>query len=302
MTLIAFTIPDDPIAVPAWLERRLLSPQFGQFVAELEATYPAYGNKVSARKLLGTWYERAVADGLAGVPPEFLRQLLRHPRTLLEFQETVLTEGGAHWDSVASRANEFGAAAERGRASLDALLDTQAEPAPAPGRRGSNRERVYQRWAIVSTALAACLLVAVGVVTFQNAATGTRGKGTEVAWGWDRAGGIPAAESKPAEYLNGLAKSSEEWFDARPAEAPEVARRINELRAGCSKLILSPHAPLAPADKEWLKAKCREWAGKMDTSLAALEAGADPVQVRGQIDETITRLAKALRERGTQAG
>ncbi|MFO0825075.1 MAG: hypothetical protein U0792_18460 [Gemmataceae bacterium] len=308
MTLIAFTIPDDPLAVPAWLEVRLLSPNFGAFIAELEATYPDYGTRTTLRKLLENWYRPAIAEGLADVPHEFIRKLLRHPKCLLELQELVLTEGGPHWDDVAAGVNDFDEAVSRGQATLDAILEppvargrssevnTLAEPSTTTEQRKPSSERLYRRWAIVSSALAACLLVAVGVVTYQNRQPGI-GKQAGFAWGWDRVGGIPPVESKPTEYLNGLAKSSEEWFDARPTGAPEVARRINELRAGCTKLILSPHTPLAPTDQEWLKAKCREWAGKFDASLAALEAGADPVQVREQVDETVHQLAKALRQR-----
>jgi hypothetical protein len=40
----------------------------------------------------------------------------------------------------------------------------------------------------------------------------------------------------------------------------------------------------------------------LDDHLTALEAGADPVKVRGDADETIRKLQAALRERATQVG
>ena len=41
MTLHTLTIPDDPAELPRWLERRLVAPDFGRFVAELSAHFPA---------------------------------------------------------------------------------------------------------------------------------------------------------------------------------------------------------------------------------------------------------------------
>ena len=73
MTLVAFTIPDDPAQLPGWLESRLVAPDFGQFVAELAAAYPERGPVLPARQLLGDWY-RALSDGLGGVPVGVLQQ------------------------------------------------------------------------------------------------------------------------------------------------------------------------------------------------------------------------------------
>ena len=47
MTLVAFTIPDDPAALPGWLERRLVAPDFGRFVAELSAVFPDRGRRTA---------------------------------------------------------------------------------------------------------------------------------------------------------------------------------------------------------------------------------------------------------------
>src|SRR5262245_41091321 len=183
MTLVAFTIPDDPAALPGWLEQRLLAPDFGRFVAELSAVCAPRGRThVPARQLLGDWYRKALSDGLKGIPAGVLQQLLRHPKCLLELQEAVLTEGGPYWDEVAS-GEEITPALDRGKAALEAMF-VAAPPALAiprhePGElrssppahaRGSLADqlprptRSYFTWAVVSTALAACLLVAVGVL------------------------------------------------------------------------------------------------------------------------------------------
>ena len=311
MTLVAFTIPDDPAQLPSWLESRLVAPDFGRLVAELAAAHPSRGRSdLPARQLMGEWHARALSEGLSAVPPGELQQLLRHPRSLLELQEAVLTEGGAYWDEVASRADELTAAVERGKAALAAIFESRpaasqaSSSTPVSVVRPSPAPRSYLAWAVVSTAMAACLLIAVGYLVLTGPKPGPGGT-TETAaigWGWAKPGGIPQDTQKPAEYLNALAATSEEWFKQRPDDAAGVARRINEFRTGCSQLILSPHTPLAPADRDWLVERCRAWARKLDDHLTALEAGADPAKVRGDADDTVRKLQAALRERATQAG
>jgi hypothetical protein len=149
------------------------------------------------------------------------------------------------------------------------------------------------------------LLVAVGYLTLIGKKPEPGTGGTDVAaanWGWAKPAGIPRETQKPAEYLNALASTSEEWFHKRPDDAAGVAKRINEFRAGCSQLIFSPHASLAQADRDWLVEKCRAWATKLDDHLTELEKGADALKVRGDADDTIRKLQAALRERATQLG
>jgi hypothetical protein len=219
-------------------------------------------------------------------------------------QEAVLTEGGSHWDEVANRTEELTPAVARGKSALEATLQgtpsaVPSQRAPAPDQRSAEERnprkvRSYRAWAVASSALAACLLIAVGALALRGH------KPTEVAgvsWGWAKPGGIPNDKTKPAEYLTALADGADEWFNKRPEDAAGVAKQITEFRAGCSQLIFAPHTPLAQADKNWLLERCRVWAKKLDDHLTALEAGADPVKVRGEADETIRKLSNALRER-----
>ena len=107
---------------------------------------------------------------------------------------------------------------------------------------------------------------------------------------------------KPApEYLNALADAGMEWFKKRPENAPDVARRINQFRQGCSTLILAPHKPLSDEDRKWLVERCRVWAKKLDDQLVALEQGADPVEVRTEVDGIVNKLVDALRDRAKKA-
>src|SRR5262249_13907956 len=176
---------------------------------------------------------------------------------------------------------------ERGRARLEAMFsagsgpmlspeapredEAPAEPLPL-ARREPRPPKNDRRLLALSTAPAACLLIAVGVQAYrQKSATSA---GEAVAWGWAKPGGIPAANTARAEYLNGLALSAEEWFNEKPEDAAALARRINELRTGCSKLIFSPHEPLPEKDREWLGGDCREGGEKRDDHLTALADGA----------------------------
>jgi hypothetical protein len=64
-------------------------------------------------------------------------------------------------------------------------------------------------------------------------------------------------------------------------------------------LDLAPidHRPLAATDRDWLKERCRLWAGKLDAHLASIESGGDVPSVRQDADDTIRKLMDALRAR-----
>jgi hypothetical protein len=101
-------------------------------------------------------------------------------------------------------------------------------------------------------------------------------------------------------YLERLADSATEWYQERPDDPDDpvaLARRIGDFRQGCSVLILAEHEPLPAEDRKWLAEKCRAWAAKLDSHLAAVEAGEDPRKVRAGVDETVRNLVEALRQR-----
>jgi hypothetical protein len=340
VTLIAFTIPAEPAELPGWLERRLVAPDFARFIAELRATHPEPARThIPVRLILGDWFSKVLSDGFAGVPVELLRQLLQQPRALFDLQAAVLSEGGHYWDEVAKKADELTAAVNRGKTALEAILGTamrrpapprpaepppqQTSPPPPPYEANPRRDsgafvnslyetksqsarrnrssRAYRIWALASTAIAACLLVAVVVLALRDKAPHAT-QTAAVNWGWAKPDGIPQHKLKPSEYLNSLATTAGEWFDKRPDDAAGLAKRLNEFRTGCSQLILSPHTSLAPVDREWLVEKCRLWAKKLDEHITALETGSEPLKVREAADETIHKLQGALRERATQMG
>src|SRR5262249_52905345 len=100
-------------------------------------------------------------------------------------------------------------------------------------------------------------------------------------------------------YLNKLADNVEEWSQYQPTDAEGVGTRIAELRIGCTRLMHSTYGPLNPADKAWLLDHCRAWAKLLDGHQQALDSGAEPLKVRGEVDETVRTIAATLREKAS---
>lgn len=317
VTLYTMTIPDDPAELPRWLERRLMAPDFGQFVAELSAHFPATPGTAPPRHLLDQWLPVALDKGLDPIPSEVLTQLLKCPAVLAAFQERVVTDGGAYWDDVPDRSDDLSGAFRRGRRSVERVLS--ADPEPSNGKAipkavskavpkalpselvKRTGGRGYKIWATVSTGVAACLAVAVGLLAARGPDEPPIPK-AQIAWGWGKPGGLAADQSSPKEYLNKLAANAEEWSLHRPSDPAGVGTRIAELRIGCTRLMHSTYGPLTPADKAWLLEHCRAWAKLLDGHQQALDTGADPLAVRAAVDETVRAMAATFREKAKQVG
>lgn len=286
MKLVMAAIPEDPDDQVVWLEQQLVGLDLGRLVGQLATLHgPARGAEPSFSLLFTPYLAAVLQVGLTALPRDLVRELLRHPRLLLELQERVLTEGGPYWDRVQRADADLQGAAEAGWRRLQRVAPA-ADVSPGP------RLPWYRRAWVASLATAAAALVAVGL--WQAWWPGSAAAPT--AWGWDRPGALPAGVSR-GEYLRALAAVADEWSRKQPVTAPELARRILQFRQGCTTLLLADHEPLPEADRDWLKERCRRWAAKLDAELAALEAGKDVEAVRRAVDETVRQLAAALRER-----
>jgi hypothetical protein len=191
---------------------------------------------------------------------------------------------------------------ERLAASLakDLAPETTAIPSPRDAAssspaRPTSRPRPWRRLLGGLATIAASAAVFVTAVVFAMRSPGP-GENGAVLWGWNKPGALHYELSRDA-YLSSLADTADEWFNQRPERPQALARRIAEFRQGCSVVILSIHKPLSDEERKWLVDKCRSWAAKLDAHLAAIEAGQDVFKVRAEADETINRLATALRER-----
>lgn len=282
-------LPDDP-TVPEFLERQLVGDRLALVVSEL-AERP--GAQRAPDSLFNHWDDvttrLVLQHGLTRLHKEHLRQLTQRPEYLLHLQERVLLEGGPFWDTI-PRTPLIVEAAQRGR---KRLLEREVPPvAPASARTKSTTNTSARYW-MVAVSSAAAIVVGIFLGTqFTKSPAST----TEVAWGWSKPGALKQDVTAPV-YLSALADQAAEWHNARPTDAPTLAKRINELRANCSTLLLAEHRPLAAADRDWLRERCRAWSQSFDQQLVALENGAAPNEVRAEMDKVVDKLTNALRQR-----
>lgn len=295
MSFLALDIPDRNADLPPWLERHLVGLKLADVVAGFEVCQPPMGPRPELDNALGEHAQTVLAQGLAALPEEKLRTLLRHPRLLLELQERVFRHGGQHWRNVPITP-QHQKLVDDGFTACERSLARPAAQAESPQTLvggGLPARRTLWRQVL---AVAALLLVAVlGWRQFQTPAVGTA-----VAWGWSRPEAIDTRLSPP-EYLDQLAAAASEWFNQRPERDVPLRRRLEEFRDGCDTLLAAPHTPLADDDRQWLIERCQAWRGKIDAHLAALDAGTDPLEVRQEADATVNALMKALRERAAAA-
>lgn len=306
MKLTAFDIPDQPEQLGVWLERRLVSDDLGALVAELLAVR---GKEPVAATALhdaipATELQRILSDGMQGVPYDLLQTLLKEPMLLLELQTRILDQGGVFWDSV-ERPVGMRQRLERGRVAFEAYVRDPMSRFQRPGRQVIKLEIPWYRRPWFASAVTAAGMVILGLVFLRpekrqeaQVEPPKQPAVATVAWGWNKPGVIDQTGS-PKDYLNNLAAAAEHWSDVHPHDAKELAHRLNEMRQGCSRLILANHPALPNEDRAWLVARCRSWAASLDGALAGLESGADYKDVQRSADETVEKLIKALRERAT---
>jgi len=290
MRLIALEIPDDQARLPGWLEEQLLGLDLAALVAELQAAHaPARGAGTPLGDVLGQNRGAVLEKGLSALPPARLRLLLRQPRLLLDLQELIVVEGGEYWRKTTREDRESRQLVDRGWSRLDAFLRSGGADLDT-GRAAASTSPWYRRSWVVSLATAAAVLAGVFVYERSRPPAG---------WGWSRPGAL-RQDLSPRAYLNLLANEADEWFTKRPEQPALLARRISELRQGCSALILAEHQPLSSEDRQWLVKTCREWATELDKRLGEIERSGDPLQVRATTDETVREIGQKLRTRAAE--
>lgn len=300
MTLSTLTIPDDPAELPHWLERRLMAPDFGRFVSELSAHFPAKPDTVTPRHLFDRWLPVALKDGLDAIPSDVIHRFLKDPVALAALQERVATDGGAYWDEVTERSDDLTGAFARGKLALERTFSggTSTPNGSTVPKMLVKRTagRGYKTWAIVSTSVAACLALAVGLLVVRGPGESPIPK-AQIAWGWGKPSGLATDGSNAKNYLNKLADNAEEWSLHQPNDSAGVGIRIAELRIGCTRLMHSSYGPLTAAEKAWLLEQCRAWAKILDGHQQSLDGGMDPLAVRAEVDETVRAIAATLRDK-----
>jgi len=305
MKLFALEIPDTTTALAGWLEGHLVGLDLGALVAELEAVHGPASETTTLEHLLGGRRDAVLAGGLAALPAVALRQLLLHPRLLLDLQALIFVSGGPFWRELAAataNGSELQIVLERTWQHVEPSLDQVTKPGVSSRLNAGavpHRSWRFPGRSLLGLAAAAVILIAVAIAVRRPGIGGLQLQPSPIAasgWGWNRPDAL-GEKATPREYLTHLADGAHEWFNKRPDDPLALARRIAEFRQGCSILMLSQHRVLSAEDRTWLVEKCRTWAAKLDSHLAAVEAGQDPMKVRAEADETINKLITALRER-----
>jgi hypothetical protein len=285
MIPISLDLPDTQRELAAWLESHLLGMQLGDLVAELRAVHGDPADGSSLEQVCGEQLDDVLKFGLGRLELNQLRHFLQHPQHLLSLQDEIVQRGGDYWMRRPLRREEEVALASQWKLLESVMSPAVRTPAPTTTRRSWLSQSVIT--ALLSSAATLAVAFALRDRFVPAPAAG---------WGWEKPGAL-AVNLPPREYLNHLADAAQDWFKQRPENAPNLARRISQFRQGCSTLILAEHPILAPADRDWLRERCRAWATKLDGHLAAIEAGEDVTTVRAAADETVKKLIKAIHDR-----
>jgi hypothetical protein len=120
---------------------------------------------------------------------------------------------------------------------------------------------------------------------------------TKPSWGFGRAD-ILASKKRNDAYLRELADAARQWRAKRPANAEELAVRLDQFVAGCDALIASTKTQLTNADdRTWLTTKCRDWRNALAAhATRARDAGRFATTLE-EADGTVDMLIDALEDR-----
>jgi hypothetical protein len=290
-------VPDDPERLGGWLEGHLVGLELGNLTTELAAVHQRAGDdKSSLGDILGEQRSELLEDGLSTLSAGQMRRILQTPRLLMELQELILSEGGSYWVQLAGSAETDVNAIE---GVWSRLQPAMGAPAPDSTDTVATAKAAWYRPWLVSVVTAVFVLIGVQLARQTGQPAGDAEVGTQGGWDWAQPEALPENVAA-GEYLTALADGAGAWFNQRPETAPELARRISELRQGCTTLLLADHRALSRSDRDWLLTECRAWAQALDEHLAAVEAGEDVLTVRSAADETVNSLMDALRERAAR--
>jgi len=312
---------DSQLPLPQQLERWLVGPQLREVVAELQAAHgpgsakpslsahPGLSANPSLEDVLGPDEPALLERGLAALPAPALQQLLKHPQRLLLLQEKVLVLGSAYWQRRLNEEPAWEAPLAAGERKLLSALRGTSEPSrsktpaarPLPELALAPQPRIAERTsrrALAALIVGAILGTAATVAIMLQMPASSAGL-AQASWGWQRPDAFPKTGSA-ADYFQSLANSAEEYFRLEPPDAAALAQRVGEFRQGCSRLILTAHPLLLPADQTELKNRCQKWAARLDAHLVALESGADVFVVRDETAATVRTLINFLRKRSEE--
>jgi len=277
-------MPEDPVAVPEWLDQQLLAADLPRFVDELRVLHQP-GPKPSLANVLGKHRAAFLQGGFTAIPRSVLKQLLGNPDLLIEAQELVYFEGGTFWFDGPLSSEEAESAAQ--------VADKVYELCQVPA---TPRQRTRRWWEYAGVSLATAAAVLVAVYLIRPIGNDSANTARLSGWGFAKIQQLDR-QATPQETYTTLAELANEWHKKPTPDAQALALRLSEFRQGCTALQLATDLPLNETERQWLKRRCSDWAAEFDNHLRKLEETRDTAAVQLAAAETVKQIVAELKQR-----
>lgn len=310
MNMIAFEIPELHQERTSWLEDRLVSQDFSDFVAQLEVSVLLENSddrkgrsRLSLVEILGTDRVEILNDGLSGISSEQFFNLLYSPSSLAELNEEVFIYGGEYW----GRKIDFALRHAR-RMALNPVDSTSEEvaspkvptgvvafndPGSARSKDRFKPKRAYQLFFVAaSVAVFVCCNMLFRAVVVDD----SDNQLVSLAWGWERNDWFDEA-STPEQYMTRMIEGAKAWGKVPINSKEEYVKRLRQLMKGCQKVIDSNHPLLTKARNDQLIHKCLVWKEEfIDQFAEVTESPSEFREIKKKTDVTIENAALSLRK------
>lgn len=292
MTIHLLQIPSEPADWAAWLEDYFPSGRLGELVHELKLVQNSAEDATTTNLLSDILnpeqLESVRQSGLAGLPTAQVQQLIANPESLLELQETLLSQGSDYWDPK-FKESDLHQTAE----SIRQRIDSEISAAAVSGVEGGHSTQNMQPTSSRRTLIAVLVTTAAGVLGLMFwPASQDAGSGRVLG----QAGLVSNDVDSSSAYLNRLADAGATWFDHRPDNKEELAILLSEVSNDCQLLIDAPHEALSESEREWFVTKCQNWKTKFDETLASLNTDTISfTDAQSAADAIMTKLVAVVR-------
>ena len=297
MKLHILEIPDEHPTRIVWLERQLVDDSFSEFVTQLEACRKSQLDESASSSISldgifdGDALSQALQYGLATCSAKQLQQLISNPHALVELQGQVFEKGGSYWmGQIFSSNSEKATLISAEPVGVQQVGVAKRNHGTQPARRSFSK----------ILAIAACVIVFAGVgwQIYQSQSSSV----ASVKWGWENDGALVATAAAP-DYLSKIADGGQEWFAVKPGNANEFKKRLNEMVAGCQKLIDADHENLSRDQKGWLIYNCRQWRKELVKHQAKLEERPELFnEILASTNSTVSSMVDKLRKKAKTLG
>lgn len=296
MNLIPLDIPEAIDDQRLWLEERMVSDDFSDFIIQLTTMNRTLKNLIPDNRppeeLLDqiTDADRSefYRNGFQSLDSETITTLLNHPSALMKLQEEIFALGGEYWQAKIRR---NGARVDLDLGNSYGNSNQNVDVIPNPEIPTAAPTNTFPYW---SLSIAALLLVTLSIV-FVNWPDAQKPV-AKANWGWlDDSGLSEPTDAK--SYVDRLIVGANQWFDVELDSADQYEKRLTELRDGCQQLIDAEHPLLSGDQKEFLVDRCKEFQAKFNRQLGQLNQDRDDFKtIQRKTNQTIRNAIVALEE------